>query len=222
MRGSLQRHCDALRSITVDELVSQLGFASKLLESVAAVDAMDLSVDLLQTNLQAGRFIQIASIDVDMNAVHALMNSLESNGRLKDFLETSNLETCGLIPETKEFSIRRSHHVTMAHFSQMSQADLLKLFQPFVGARVHLAATALLWSGRVAALAVDVAKQTEKGRCIPRCMNKFPHITVWCQEGAEARESNQLPALVDAGKAKRLEFLKPVILEGSVSLWEAE
>jgi hypothetical protein len=113
-------------------------------------------------------------------------------------------------------------HVTMAHMSRCSQQTLRNLFEPFVGKKVLVKAMALLWSDRVAALAVDIPQQNNAATdepILPACQNAFPHITVWKACEAEAKESNDLPNLVEIGLATRVDFDESALLEGTVSLW---
>jgi hypothetical protein len=123
----------------------------------------------------------------------------------------------------------RKPHVTMAHFLQMDQAGLRAAFEPLVGTVVPMIATALLWSDRTAALAVTILQSQQSSSIsgdddvvvttIPPPKNAFAHVTVWCSPSASAVESNDLPLLVASGKAHRVEFVEPVELTGTVSLW---
>ena len=112
----------------------------------------------------------------------------------------------------------------MAHRSQLSQQALRDQFEPHLGRQVSVQATALLWSHRAAALAVTVDDTaTGNGNLpLPKCRNAFPHITIWFADGAEARESNDLPVLLTTGQATKVDLVEPAPLEGSVSFWYEE
>ena len=185
------------------------------------------------------REIKIASIDVDNTRVWELLEqSCRGNafdrywttlgGRAQFMNHQPALTTTAITDDSSTITFTgtlvQDTHVTMAHRSQLSQQALRDEFGPQLGRTVSLKVTALLWSHRAAALAITVDGTTlDDGRFpLPACRNAFPHISVWFADGAEARESNDLPLLLKVNQAVRVDLEKHVPLEGSVSFWYEE
>lgn len=213
LRESLHRHWDHLVQLTVPESTSRAAFASKIVELVAETDACYPSYSAAKSTV----FIKIAALDVDLEAVCAVLRSQASVPRLQSFWASMG-ETPPAISEFSGKIVKRPH-VTMAHFLQMEQATMRGFFEPLCGSIVKLTASALLWSDRVAALEVNLPKATLTGKEVPQPQNSFPHVTVWVHSSATPAESNELPLQCQLGMAKRVAFEEPIELSGTVSLW---
>jgi hypothetical protein len=90
------------------------------------------------------------------------------------------------------------------------------------GCNVEVLVTGFLWSETIAALAVEIAEKSSDGKAIPRPENSFSHATIWFAEGERASNANNLPRLVNSGKAKRIDFVAPIVLKGIISFWDNE
>ena len=113
-------------------------------------------------------------------------------------------------------------HVTMSFAGENNSADtLLSNFGHLQGREVTMSITGFLWSSTNAALAIKISSSAvgEDSVSIPPCENSFAHVTVWCAPDVKASLSNQLPNLVESGKASRLDFAKEDVLVGKVSFW---
>jgi hypothetical protein len=113
-------------------------------------------------------------------------------------------------------------HVTMSFAGENNSAEkLLSNFGHLQGREVTMSITGFLWSSTNAALAIKISSSAvgEDSVSIPPCENSFAHVTVWCAPDVKASLSNQLPNLVESGKASRLDFAKEDVLVGKVSFW---
>lgn len=81
--------------------------------------------------------------------------------------------------------------------------------------------TGFLWSTTNAALAIKIASSTaeEESLPVPACENSFAHITVWVAPDVKKSLSNQLPNLVEIGKASRVDFDQEDVLKGKLAFW---
>ena len=73
--------------------------------------------------------------------------------------------------------------------------------------------TAIVYNEDIAAIELQVAKSGT----VPMPMNEFAHITLWCREGVEAYQSNDLLSKLASREAKRVEFDEPVDIAGTFS-----
>ena len=113
-------------------------------------------------------------------------------------------------------------HVTMSFAGENNSAEtLLSNFGHLQGRLVTISITGFLWSSTNAAFAIKISSSAvgEDSVTIPPCENAFTHVTVWCAPDVKASLSNQLPALVESGKASRVDFAKEDSLVGKVSFW---
>ena len=172
---------------------------------------------------------------VEMTAVHALLHQYKdssSAAMMMEFLTMVAPLAAGTSKSRSDTSCSfqggtyagndfvSTTHVTMAHFERTSHATMQELYGGLLGARVELKVTALLWSTRVAALAVDIPEQTPNGKQIPKSQNPFSHMMIWFHgTSTTAFEANRLPDLVTSGEAQRLDFENPIPLPGKISFW---
>ena len=222
LRETLKLHARFIESLTVDVSESRKVFVSKFIQRVAELDSIES-----WTDAEAGAkptFIKLASIDVNVNDVHSLLVSFcdenkELAGLTQQLAGDSSLESLltGETCQDKRFIC--STHVTLAHFKETSQSELRGLVGAIVGEHVEMRVVAILWDSRVAALEVKIPETTTAGSVVPPSKNPFAHITLWCQQGASAFESNELPARVSKGEAKRVALASPANLLGEVSFW---
>jgi hypothetical protein len=214
-----------LLNSTIREGDSQAEFVSQIIDRVTTFNARNKDGEAAGNGTRPSKepetFVKIASIDVEMAAVHTLLMQYKDSATM-EFLNValagkslSNSFQGGIFAG-KDFV--STTHLTMAHIERTSQATIRQLYGGLLGARVELKVTALLWSTRVAAFAVNVAEQTEDGKKLSKSQNSFSHITIWFR-GTTAFEANQLPDLVESGEAQRIEFDNPIPLSGKISFW---
>lgn len=113
-------------------------------------------------------------------------------------------------------------HVTMAFAGEKNSAkELISNFRRLQGQEVMIFVTGFLWSSTNAALAIKISPSANGSDSIsiPPCENSFPHVTVWCAPDVKASLSNQLPNLVESGKASRVDFAREELLIGKFSFW---
>ena len=229
LRSLLKQYRDQIVGMSVEISTSRRRFVSQLAEIVCQSDSLE-SYALSEGTMKRPSFVKLAAVDIDPESVHKLLQEYTEDARFIPFWEnvmeakpkTSEETMTAATAEDQKFVANT--HETMAHFHQMKQADMKAAFEPLCGSRVSVKVSALLWSDRVAALAVtDVGSddRSESSPVVPRPMNIFPHITVWHSRDAQARESNDLPSLVESGEANRIDFDDPVELSGVIALWRS-
>lgn len=219
LRDCVEQYRHQILGLSADKAVTRQSFLSSLIEKIAEVQSIE--------KYEAPSLLKIASIDIDVNAVHKILSLLKVNTHLSPILEQNLSDLCieEFIPCGIDRGTAEGHgfvtktHVTLAHCRQMRQSELRSIFTPLLGAEVELSATGLLWNERVIALAVTVAEETKSGKALPLAQSSFVHITVWLAEDASAVEANSLPGLVLTHKAHRIDFESPISLRGVVSLW---
>jgi len=212
-------------SLATDPAVSKQALVSQVAEQVAALSA---SPPALDSATVAADFVKIASVDASQTLVHSTLRDIaEKYPRVSDLLkrlaegDSQTLPGDGVIPGE---NFVEDTHVTMVHLSQMPQSAIRDQFEPLVGCAVNVTVTGILWNEQAAAFLVDVASDTKDKPDVqvPAPKNTFPHITLWHQPDVSAAYSNELPQLVETGKAERLDFVEPVVIQGVVSLWGAD
>ena len=160
--------------------------------------------------------IKIASLDFALEDVTSAVQSLEAN-----------------VPEIKEYFVQReahrgndendktlsrhiaSLHCTYAHASEVSQSAMVSTFEHLIGKTHEAKMTAIVYNEDIAAIELQVAKSGT----VPMPVNEFAHITLWCREGVESYQSNDLLSKLARGEAKRVEFDEPVDIAGTFSFW---
>lgn len=166
--------------------------------------------------------IKIVSVDVERRKVHSLLRDCLSDDDAANVMEGRLHKDQYLDDEYKSSGFVENTHVTMAHFSQLSQEEMIGIFGPVLGHTVSVTVTGLLWNQRIAALSVDMSPTTtDTGAQVAKPQNDFPHITLWHMEDASPSESNDLPRLLSIGEASRLIFSQTplLLLEGTISFW---
>lgn len=170
----------------------------------------------LETESPAIKTIKIVSLDVNHDAVQAEIEKLKSmSNRVKEYFDQREHHRGNDENDKCHSRFITSVHCTFAHASEVPQASMIASFQHVLGSSLDVEATALLFSDKVAAIELRVPHHDS----IPAPKNSFPHMTVWCSEGTEAYQSNQLPEEVNCGKAERVAFGEPVPLRGTFSFW---
>jgi hypothetical protein len=211
--------------MTADIEDSQTAFLNQLKDRIRDLNEQTLPTSPMPTTLapkpaqKFPRFIKLVSIDVSMRKIHDEIKQRAE--KLADFLKIAVNGTppsVGVLPG-RDFI--PNTHVTLVYHSDMSQSDMHAKFGSVIGEEVQLSVTGFLWSDRVAALSVDIPGETKSGSPLHRPKNEFAHITFWCQKTAKAKEANELPGLVDQGKAHKILFEEPFTLIGTVAYWSA-
>ncbi|KAL7468445.1 hypothetical protein ACHAXS_008682 [Conticribra weissflogii] len=231
LRDLILLHQESLKSMTIPVDESREQFLSQIASKV-----MDLDDNFQMKNSMQGRglqhFIEIASIDVDVKEIRDILSMLASHDvDVRNFFDGR-----GGIPVAESSvadSIHREHtdlvlgtfvektHVTMAHFSQLSQQKIRDTYGHLEGNSVSVSVTDLIIGESVAAFSVMVPEKTdgEKPRDIPPPRNSYAHITIWFGEGESAARSNDLPSMVERGEAKRVVLSEAVQVCGKIGYW---
>lgn len=206
MRGIIREHRSFLLGLTANKSTSRKLFISRVLKRVLEVESPNSD------------FIKIVSIDVPRVAVHSVLRTQTDadsdvlNGRLHyNAFEKGEYTGTEYVLNT---------HVTLAHHSQLPQTELRNMFQPIVNKQVEVQITSLVWSQRIAALAVSIPPQTTDGIDIPQAQNLFTHVTIWHLDGVPPSVSNSLPQLLGKGQAKRIQFHRKTTLTGKIRFWK--
>lgn len=196
-------------SLAADPAVSRQSLVSQVAKHVESLP----SHDEIPTHdmVKVADFIKIASVDVSQASVHSALKSVaEKYPRVSEFLKNSDEEN--FVADT---------HVTMVHFSQMPQSTTRTRFEPLIGCAVDVTVTGIIWNEQIATFKVKVATETKDKPdvSVPAPNNSFVHMTLWHQPDVSPAYSNELPQLVESGKAEEIDFEEPVVLQGVVSLW---
>ena len=222
LRTCILAHIDSLLESTVDLLDTRRSFVAQALDRISALDGASFDQSLLRKEKNEDDFIKIVSIDVPMRDIHGILYD-EKDSKAFEFLQMAldgkNYDDCFLegVFVGKDFVSKT--HVTMAHFEGTDQATMRIMFGPLIGHKVVLTVKNILWSDRVAAMGIELSRQSIKGSPLPESQNSFPHITLWFRKDTSAVEANNLPVLVDSGEAKRVDFEDSFKLTGTVSFW---
>ena len=211
LRTSLDRHSDWLLALGASIATSQESFITQV-----AYHAKGLENEEKETPL-----IKIVSLDVPVSNIHEVLKVHSSE--LMSFLQLSlgdyDLNYHGSFPGV-EFIVNT--HVTLVHFSSMSQSIIQSRYNHLVGKEVEVRVLGLFWNDRVAALSVELPSATIDGFPFPMPVNEFDHISVWCGNGVQPVESKDLPALFSVGKANKVDFKSVTTLRGILSFWSME
>lgn len=215
LRSFIQSNQDFIDNLTVSLEESKEAFVSELSRVIASLPGtLDLSTPAIESK---DGMIKIASLDFNYEQVHSNIiedlkkSSLEVN---RYFAEREKHKNNGENDKAQNRFIT-SVHCTFAHASQASPGNMISTFQHLLGTSVEVNAVSLLLSDKVAAIELEIPNSPS----IPRPQNDFPHVTVWCAGGTEARESNGLPEKVKCNSAKRVAFRNPIAVTGVFSFW---
>jgi Fungal tRNA ligase phosphodiesterase domain len=203
LRCALCMNRDLFLGMTVEKTVSRDEFVSLVSERLIDVDDSASS---------SGPFIKIISLDVSKDSVDSVLRKIT---RLDSTTQQWPFTTSGFPKSGRT----ENTHVTVAHYSLLTQDAMRSKFQSLVGMEIEVRVTGLQWNERVAALVVKVPTASLGGVLIPEPLNPFPHITVWHGVGVSPSESNELPRCVDAGLAHSQLLHEEVSLTGKVSFW---
>ena len=230
MRSLLLKHAPFLKKLTVSESFSSDSFISQLHNQISSIDQEYASLKTIPICSVPVSFIKLVSVDVDMLAVHNILNSIAKESIIiSDFLVKARTAEASIIEQTEngvdyskncERFISKTH-LTMAHSSQLSQTEIRSTFGSLEGMQVELMINSFLFSDKNAALAASVSCMSigENPLPLPQSSNHFSHITVWCANGVSSAESNNLPLSVKDGSAQNISFSSKS-LNGTISFWK--
>jgi hypothetical protein len=222
LRATLAKHKDLLLGLTADETTSRSAFVDQvtsLTKSVCENDTMsDAKANATASTAATCTKISIASIDISFQDIHGALKAIATEDvRVMEALNSMGAEV-GNSVFSKDRGFEQKTHVTMAHSSRMSQREMRSKFEALLTQSVVVRVVGLLWSDRIAALAVELSSASETGDGIPKCCNTFVHVTLW-RDGAKSMESNQLPSLVSEREAFEVTFRSPFEVKGAFSFW---
>lgn len=224
MRETLLKHTEFIQGLTADIAESRERFLKSFYLRLAELDSMESSSWAEAAASGKSNFIQITSIDVSVNDTHSLLVSLceersELNPLCQQLFGDASPSSVLTGDSCEDRRFIGSTHVTMAHFKESSQKAMRDTYGAIVGEQVEMAVVAVLWDERVAAIEVVLPESTIPGSTLTPSTNTFSHVTVWCQQGAQAFQSNELPTKVEQGAAHRVALAKPVTIVGELSFW---
>lgn len=225
LRTLLVKHSTFLVSLTSDPAVSKEAFVSQVAHQVTELSSSADDSTVLPT---ASDFVKIASIDVSQASVYSVLKSYaKKEPLLSEWMENvvgvgnEGVQSPSVDDAIAGTNLVADTHVTMVHCSQLPQNTIRDQFEPLVGCAVDVTVTGILWNEQVAAFAVQVASSTKDKLDVqvPAPKNAFPHMTLWHQPDINPSHSNELPHLVEIDRAKRIDFVERIVLQGVVSLW---
>lgn len=215
-------------------LRSQIAKFKNLLDTCS--ESLDESKEIFRNNLtkavamlgeelgeeERQRPIKIASLDFDFRAIYSAVDEVKrvSPELEKYFASREKYKTNN--QNDKELSrFITSLHVTFAHASNASQAEMYAQYAHLIGVSAEVSLTAILFSDKAACIEVKVPNLAlnDKQSPIPQPLNNNPHITLWCAEGTSAYEANMLPKQVQSQEAQRVAFKDPVKMKGVFNFW---
>ncbi len=177
----------------------------------------------IEATVQLSQTIKIASLDFDYDIFCSVLEKVKARfDQVKEYFDEREDHKSNDENDTTQNRFIKSVHCTFAHFSQVTQSEMMTLFNHLLGINVEAKATALLYSDKIAAIQVEVPEEATSDRVqhrIPMPRNEFPHVTIWCGQDVEAKESNELPTLVENSIAKKIVFDDAIPLIGSFSFW---
>jgi len=224
LRKSLALHQQLLEGLSAKEEESRSSFISQLSQHVKNLESMELVPPrpVAAAKSKGPAFIKIVSIDVDSTCLAKILQEMS----LKDEDLAAHLNAIGAIGSNDDKNglgdtLVKNPHVTMAHYSQLSQIKMRSRFDTVVDKKVKLKISACLYCDSNVALSV-VPPNTVEGELpvpLPASQNKYPHITVWFGEGSVAADSNKLPHKVAAGTARAFQPSEEMAIDGRLSYW---
>jgi hypothetical protein len=221
LRTSVETHSEWLLSLTINPDVSKKAFVSQIADHAKILEEeKDMTSGRLDAQLDVP-LVKIVSLDISVTSVHEILKMHSSE--LSSFFELA-IDDFEELPEGKlpGLNFIPNTHVTLVHFSAMPQSDIHSLYGHLVGKEVEVKLVGLLWSDRVAALAVEISMATIDGIPMPTPSKEFSHISVWCRKGSRPFESNYLPSLVSTQKAQQVDFQSGLSVRGVLSFWSME
>ena len=233
LRELLLLHQNTLESMCAPEIESRESFLRQVAAYTMNVDSIFQSKSGIE-QATIHRFIEIVSVDVDVKAIHGLVEKLASkNADVGRFLESKeglpiiNGNRDNMPQEVQELpkegcgTFVEKTHVTMAHFSQSSQQKLREMYGHLDGHPVDVSITDLVIGETVVAFSIVIPgkSKSQPPWDIPPIQNSYPHITIWFGEGESAARSNDLPDLVERGEAIRVALDETVSVPGTFGYW---
>jgi hypothetical protein len=170
----------------------------------------------------SSQMIKIASLDFDYKMFCLVLDKIKNSfEQVKQYFDKRDDHKCNDENDTTQNRFIQSVHCTFAHFSQVTQSEMMSIFNHLLGSNVDAKATALLYSEKIAAIEVEISEVTSGNAHypVPKPWNEFQHITVWCGQDTEAKESNELPDQVKKNIATKILFEEPIPLCGTFSFW---
>jgi hypothetical protein len=227
---------DLLQSLCALESDSREAFLKQL--SRFSSSLIDKKLVKSLEHIPRHKFIEIASIDINESLiVGALAKIAEDYADVSSFLtEVGGIpsvhnsqiqEDDSAVPNTNakcKGSFVRKPHVTMAHFSQLSQQNMINNYLHVSGQPITVTITGILIGKSVVAFSIFLPEKIDSkiSRTTPPCHNSFPHVTVWVEDGENAVRSNELPLLVEKGEAIWVKLAETIDVLGKFGFWFIE
>ncbi len=225
LRSSIEAHKETISAMTVNLDDTKEAFTVQLTNRIQSLNnktdkiveppvAASIQDDDILKN------VKLVSIDIDRVQILELLEKHRESGVLKDFFDF--IQSFSSSAPSSDTNFVESTHVTMAFAGEKNSPEtLVSNFFNLQGREIRMFATGFLWSTTNAALAIQIAPCTAgvKTLSVPACENSFAHITVWVAPDVKKSLSNQLPKLVEAGKASRVNFDEQDELAGKLSFW---
>lgn len=235
LRSLLLKHKEDLRRIASPEIDSKQAFLTHVAREICQLDT-EPCYNSKQSPEKNGEvesalsedFLKIVSIDVEFAKVHHIIDIMRKVDQslqgyltlINNLIDQSKGEVKNVQAEDLNNRFIENTHVTLVHYSTMSQLEMRTAFGALEGKSVDISVDSFLFNEKVAAFSVSCARTTSDGDFVPESKNAFPHITVFCAKGISAKEANELPEAVKKGTAKRIYLDKPCKLQGTVSFWK--
>lgn len=147
--------------------------------------------------------VTYAALSLPPKEIVNLLHKLSlSNQHVQEFLSGKRIE-----------SNLKSAHVTLAH-KRSHGVPAVAAYGALCGSSVPVQLSALLFSDRLCALEAHICANNQG----VSSKNDWSHVTVWTAEGIPPKEANSLPQLVPQGQACRIDFSRPFVIPGIVSL----
>ena len=195
------------------------------------VKLVSIDVDRVDIQKLLQKYIESGTVKKFFDSIQSLSPPIADRARMEE-AETTMVDENGVACELRgngnkgvkyqDPNFVECTHVTMAFAGEKNPPEkLISKFSHLQGREVKLSVTGLLWSSTIAALAIKISSSTtcDDSYSVPKCENAFAHITVWVAPDVKKSLSNQLPDLVDSGKAFRVDFEKEDVLVGKISFW---
>ena len=233
LRQCIELHKETIQAMTVSLEDTQKAFKQQVMDRMNSLSGKT-DVTMMDSSTTKGedivKSIKLFSLDIDRTVVHDLLQKHNhESGLLNAFFDQIISSSSSSPPESQSPNFIVNPHVTMAFAGEKNPAQsLISTFRHLQGREVLVTVTGFLWSSTHAAFAISIASSpiglksdgVEDCVSIPSCENSFPHITVWCAPETKAFHSNELPDLVQSGKAFRIDFDEPLMtLIGKFSFW---
>jgi len=221
LRNCIMNHLSYIDETVADKETCKSSFVSQLANTGKSLGDTFISRANPSVTDEIEGCIKIVSLDVEKSHVDEILKSvIKNNPKAASFYDKA-MTSGEFIEKT---------HCTFCHKSNTSVETMRSLYNHLIGKSMEVSITHLYYSKNVAAFEISTLSKNYRGenefmtkedvpQSVPSPFNKFPHITIWCNDGIQPYTSNFLPIEVRKGNAVRIKLDRYVTVCGKLRYW---